>query len=170
MTATTALVTLLPLLPFAGAAATMALGPDREARLARTAIATTTVHIVATLALVAAWWLGGRAPVDVLLLTLYAKEDTTLALRAAVDGLSLAFLGVGAWLTWLVTLYSRIYLHRESGYRRVTRRRADRRDHPRPTPPRPRGHAARRPPSANCGRTGARTPSPASSSSCSPSR
>ncbi len=118
MTVLEHLLPLLPLPPLAGALVAMRPGPVDESRLSRLAIGSVALHLLGVLVATALWWRAGRAPVHGAVLTLYADGDSSFALRASLDGLSAVFLVVGAWLTLLVTLYSRLYLHREAGYRR----------------------------------------------------
>ena len=64
------------------------------------------------------WMLHGRPVLNLQEFTLFSSGDYAFYLDFYFDTITAVYLFVGAFLTFLVTIYSRYYLHRESGYKR----------------------------------------------------
>jgi NADH-quinone oxidoreductase subunit L len=64
------------------------------------------------------WLLSGYPTLDHNYITLYQTTDYDFFIDLYFDKITAVYLLVGALLTFLVTIYSRYYLHRETGYKR----------------------------------------------------
>lgn len=69
--------------------------------------------------LFAACWLWmGHPPLEITAFQVYSTEDYNFFIQLFFDKISVTYLLVGAFLTFLITIYSRYYMHREEGYKR----------------------------------------------------
>jgi NADH:ubiquinone oxidoreductase subunit 5 (subunit L)/multisubunit Na+/H+ antiporter MnhA subunit len=69
-------------------------------------------------AFVAYWLTAGRPVLNFREIVLYNSDGYEFLVDFYFDKISATYLIVGSLLTFLVTVYSRYYLHRESGYKR----------------------------------------------------
>lgn len=105
-------------IPFLGFVVSLLLAPRDERRLSALAGGTTAVHLIASLCFTA-WWLSAGSPtVDVRELGIYSDDHYEFYLDLYFDAVGATYLIVGALLTFLISVYSRYYLHREQGYKR----------------------------------------------------
>jgi NADH:ubiquinone oxidoreductase subunit 5 (subunit L)/multisubunit Na+/H+ antiporter MnhA subunit len=106
------------LLPFVGYVASLFI-PDKKERFI-SGIATTIVgvHFLALLVFVG-FWIVNRSPVlDIRHLTFYKEDNIEIFINFYFDNITAVFALVGASITFLVAVYSRFYLHRDSGFKR----------------------------------------------------
>jgi NADH-quinone oxidoreductase subunit L len=82
------------------------------------AIATTWLQFIASSCTAIYWLSSGHHPVNEKDWTLYTTHDYEFFFDFFFDKVSAAFVLVGSFLSSLVCLYSRTYMHREAGYRR----------------------------------------------------
>ena len=82
------------------------------------AIATTWAQFVVALGVAAYWLSCGHQPFNEKDWTLYASHDYEFFFDFFFDKVSASFVLVGSFLSSLVCLYSKTYMHRETGYRR----------------------------------------------------
>lgn len=73
---------------------------------------------VAWFGLLITWIRGGLLPVEIVFGELWKVGDYTFDTVALVDGASLVFSCATIFLIGMISLYSRYYLHKDSGYRR----------------------------------------------------
>ena len=64
------------------------------------------------------WLFQGRPVLDYKELVLFTTTDYEFFVGFYFDKITAVYLLVGSFLTFLVTIYSRYYMHRESGYKR----------------------------------------------------
>lgn len=64
------------------------------------------------------WLLNGHPTLDHNYITVYHRDNYNFFIDLYFDKVTAVYLLVGALLTFLVTVYSRYYLHRETGYKR----------------------------------------------------
>ena len=114
----TLLLHFLILIPAAGFLLSLLLPRTRERLISGAAMATVGLQGAGALAFVAAWLAGGRPALDVKDLVLFRTAGYEFFVDFAFDRITATYLLVGAMLTFLVTVYSRAYLHRERGYKR----------------------------------------------------
>ncbi|MES2882987.1 MAG: proton-conducting transporter membrane subunit, partial [Bacteroidota bacterium] len=74
--------------------------------------------IVATLVYAALWFVNGGTPVSQHLITLYKTENFVFAIQFYYDLITVVYSIVGAILFFLVSTFSRYYMHRDEGYKR----------------------------------------------------
>ena len=74
--------------------------------------------IVATLGYAVLWFVNGRSPVNQKLLTLYETDHFVFAIQFYYDLITAVYSIVGAVLFFLVSTFSRYYMHRDEGYKR----------------------------------------------------
>lgn len=89
-----------------------------EKRIAAISIATTGLHLLGLICFIGYWLLYHLGTIDVKLFTLYKEGTTEIFIDLFFDKITAAFALVGACVAFLVSLFSKFYLHRESGYKR----------------------------------------------------
>jgi len=76
------------------------------------------LHFFSIIGMLTFWGIHGFNEFNLKELTLYQSPDMNFFIDFFFDKITAMYCLVGAILTFLVTTYSRIYLHRESGYKR----------------------------------------------------
>lgn len=112
---TIALFTVIPLLAFL---ATLVWQNRQEKPIARIVQFTKGFYIIAALVYAVLWFVNGRIPVNQKLVTLYETEHFVFALQFYYDHITAVYSIVGAVLFFLVSTFSRYYMHRDEGYKR----------------------------------------------------
>lgn len=113
----TSFLHLFILLPLAGFILSV-LAPKKEAILSQIAFGTVGLHLLSTIIFLGYWLLHGYPTLDLKDIVLFRTIDYEFFIDFSFDMVTATYLFVGAFLTFLVTIYSRYYLHRESGYKR----------------------------------------------------
>lgn len=113
----TSFLHLFILLPLAGFILSV-LAPKKEALLSQIAFGTVGLHLLSTIIFLGYWLLHGYPTLDLKDIVLFRTIDYEFFIDFSFDMVTATYLFVGAFLTFLVTIYSRYYLHRESGYKR----------------------------------------------------
>src|SRR5688500_2070047 len=106
---------LLPLLSFL---LTLFFRNKHEKGISFIAQATTVVYVIAAVALAIMWGLNEFRPVSEKLVTLYETEGFIFALQFYYDHITAVYSIVGALVFFLVTTFSRYYMHRDEGFKR----------------------------------------------------
>jgi NADH-quinone oxidoreductase subunit L len=75
-------------------------------------------YIIAALAYAVIWFINGRVPVNQRFATLYETEHFVFAIQFYYDHITAVYSIVGAVLFFLVSTFSRYYMHRDEGYKR----------------------------------------------------
>ncbi len=76
------------------------------------------LHFFSILGLLVFWGTQGFPTINLKEFSVYRSHDMNFFIDFYFDHVTAVYCVVGAMLTFLVTTYSRIYLHRESGYKR----------------------------------------------------
>ena len=90
----------------------------QERPIARIVQFTKAFYIVATVAYATLWFINGYTPVNQKLITLYQTEHFVFAIQFYYDHITAVYSIVGAVLFFLVSTFSRYYMHRDEGYKR----------------------------------------------------
>ncbi len=106
---------LLPVLTFL---VTLFIKEKSEALLSRVVNLSVGLHLATLLCFVTAWIIGGHPILDEKDIVLFKNAEYEFFIDFYFDRVTATYLLVGAFLTWLVTIYSKFYLHREKGYKR----------------------------------------------------
>jgi len=105
----------LPLLAFI---ASLFFGNNQEKPIARIVLFTTALYILAAVVYSVLWVTNGSTPVDRKLLTIYQTDHFVFAIQFYYDLTTAVYSIVGAILFFLVSTFSRYYMHRDEGYKR----------------------------------------------------
>ncbi|MBL8002476.1 MAG: hypothetical protein JNL05_10985 [Flavobacteriales bacterium] len=112
------LLPLFVLIPLAGFVISLAIPRRNELALSRTAFLTSGLLLALVLGFTAIWWYAGHAPLNVKELVVYRTPGYEFFLDLYFDKVTAVYLFLGALLSFLITIYSRYYLHREEGFKR----------------------------------------------------
>jgi NADH-quinone oxidoreductase subunit L len=105
-------------LPIAGFLISLFLRAKKEGALSVLGYSTAFLQLVFVLVFSGQWLMHGAEPVQFKEVSIYRAHNYDFFIDFLVDKLTLTFAFLGASLTFLITIYSRHYLHRESGYKR----------------------------------------------------
>lgn len=106
------------IVPHIGFVISLLISSKNEKALSFTAFATTGFHFVSLLIFLTVWMLNGHPLLNIKEIVLYETHIDKFMLDFYFDKITAAYLFVGSFLTFLITIYSRYYLHREEGYKR----------------------------------------------------
>lgn len=112
------LLSFFVLLPLLACGLTLLIPARNEAMLARLTLATTTLHFLVALGFTVWWGLSGAHPVNLKEIVLFRAPGYEFLIDFYFDRLTATYLLVGSFITTLIALYSRAYMHREHGYKR----------------------------------------------------
>jgi NADH:ubiquinone oxidoreductase subunit 5 (subunit L)/multisubunit Na+/H+ antiporter MnhA subunit len=112
------IVEIFILIPFIGFIISLVIPQKNEDALSATSYLTVGLHWASINVFVVYWIVTGFPTFDHKYLTLYKTTDYEFFLDLYFDKITAVYLFVGSFLTFLVTIYSRYYLHREVGYKR----------------------------------------------------
>ena len=90
----------------------------QERSISVIALATTVLYIVAAIALAIIWGLDQFGVFSERLLTLYETQGFVFAIQLHYDYITAVYSIVGALIFFLVTTFSRFYMHRDEGFKR----------------------------------------------------
>ncbi|TAH08173.1 MAG: hypothetical protein EAZ13_03880 [Sphingobacteriia bacterium] len=90
----------------------------KENWISRVAYGTAGIQLLAAIVFIIWWVLAGSPVFTSQSFTLYKTADYIFSWELFFDKITATFLLVGSILVFLVTVYSRVYLHREDGYKR----------------------------------------------------
>ncbi len=106
------------LIPLIGFISSLFIRHKAETAISRLAMIAVTAHMLVLVIFVGAWLLNGHVPLNEKDIVLFKSAGYEFYIDFCFDKITAAYLLVGAFLTSLVTVYSRYYLHRETGYKR----------------------------------------------------
>jgi NADH-quinone oxidoreductase subunit L len=111
---------LLPLLliPVIGYAISLMLPAKNEKAISILAFGTVGLHLLCFMTLLGFWIFSSEGNLNLQEMSLFKSNEYNFFIDFYFDKITAVYLGVGAYLTLLVTIYSRKYLHREKGYKR----------------------------------------------------
>jgi len=106
---------LLPVLAFV---ISLFIPAKQEGALSRIAFTMAGLHLLLTVGFIGFWIGTGTPTLNIKEIVLFQNGDYEFFIDLYFDVVTAVYLFVGATLCFLVTLYSRYYLHREDGYKR----------------------------------------------------
>ena len=106
------------LVPLLGFILSFLVPGKKEILLSRIAFYTAGFNLFCFLIFIFFWLSGGLPALNVKEIALYNTKGYEFLLDFYFDKITAIYLFVGSLLTFLITVYSRYYLHRESGYKR----------------------------------------------------
>jgi NADH-quinone oxidoreductase subunit L len=106
------------LIPLVGFIISLCIPRKKEGLLSGVSTFTLGLHFVSFLAFLVYWLLHGSPSLDVKDFVLLNTTEYEFYLDFYFDKIGAVYLLVGSFLTMLVCIYSRTYLHREAGYKR----------------------------------------------------
>jgi NADH-quinone oxidoreductase subunit L len=112
------LLNLLVIIPAAGFAASVLIPAKKENIIAGIAYTTLGVHLFIFLIFGSLWIIKGFPIVDLREFVVLRTSGYEFFIDFSFDKISATYVFVGSVLTFLVTIYSKVYLHRESGFKR----------------------------------------------------
>ncbi|MCO6427518.1 proton-conducting transporter membrane subunit [Nitrosomonas communis] len=114
----TSLLKLFIFIPLIGFVLSMIIPPRKEDAISWIAYSTTGIQMVIGWAFMALWLAGGYPTLQTVELILYDTERYQFFISLYFDKITAVYLFVGSFLVFMITVYSRWYLHREQGYKR----------------------------------------------------
>ncbi len=105
-------------IPLAGFFVSLFIPEQRERLISNTVFGIIAINLLLLLGFIFYWMLHGHIPLNLSELVLYESTGYVFAIDFYFDKISIVYLLVGSLLTLMVTIYSRYYLHRETGYKR----------------------------------------------------
>jgi NADH:ubiquinone oxidoreductase subunit 5 (subunit L)/multisubunit Na+/H+ antiporter MnhA subunit len=106
------------MIPLAGFLISVLLPKKNETALSRLAYTTIGINLFLALVFVCYWMLNGMPPLNLKEVSIYRAFEYDFYIDFYFDGITATYLLIGAMLTFIITIYSRYYLHREEGYKR----------------------------------------------------
>ncbi len=106
------------LIPLLGFVLSLLIKEKREQFLSYTATATVGIQLFTAIVYIALWAFHGFGSYNIKDLSIYQNEEYQFFIDFYFDKTTAVYLLVGAFLSFMVVIYSRYYLHREPGYKR----------------------------------------------------
>ncbi|MBP6759861.1 MAG: hypothetical protein KA133_11465, partial [Flavobacterium sp.] len=94
------------------------IGNKREKLISFIAIGTVGVQLFALLIFIVYWISGGSQTLDIRHFTFYKEDNIEIFINLFFDKITAVFALIGAIITFSVAIFSRFYLHRDSGFKR----------------------------------------------------
>lgn len=113
-----ALLAIFIIIPFAGFVTSLLLPSKNENLISKVTFTTAGLQLMSALGFLGFWAFAGFPILNVKEFALYESGNYEFFIDLYFDRISATYLLVGAILTFLITTYSRYYLHREKGYKR----------------------------------------------------
>jgi NADH:ubiquinone oxidoreductase subunit 5 (subunit L)/multisubunit Na+/H+ antiporter MnhA subunit len=112
------LLQLFILLPIAGFFSLLFIPRKKESIISSLAIGVVGLHLAGVFAFLVMWMINLHPVLDIKHIVLYKTTGFEIFIDFYFDRITAVFALVGAILTFLVTIFSRFYLHRELGFKR----------------------------------------------------
>jgi len=106
------------LLPLLGFLFSLFIPGHKENFISKTAFGTVGLHMISFQIFLLYWLWNGHPTLNLKEITLFKTTGYEFFVDFYFDKITATYLFVGSLLTFLVTIYSRYYLHRETGYKR----------------------------------------------------
>jgi NADH-quinone oxidoreductase subunit L len=106
------------LIPLVGFLISLCIPRNKENLLSAATAATIGLHFISYLGFMVYWLMNGSPALDVKDIVLLETSEYEFYVDFYFDKIGAVYLFVGSFLTFLVAIYSRTYLHREHGYKR----------------------------------------------------
>jgi NADH:ubiquinone oxidoreductase subunit 5 (subunit L)/multisubunit Na+/H+ antiporter MnhA subunit len=104
--------------PLAGFIVSLLIPEKNEDLISTSSFSFVGLHLNGVVIFIAYWLWNGAPTLNHQYISLYQINDYDFFIDLYFDKITAVYLLVGALLTFLVTIYSRYYLHRETGYKR----------------------------------------------------
>ncbi|MBL7871060.1 MAG: hypothetical protein JNM78_05580 [Cyclobacteriaceae bacterium] len=105
-------------IPFLGFLISWLIPKEKETTLSRVAFTSVGIHFVSFQVFLVYWLWNGHPVLNLKEIVLFKTTGYEFLIDFYFDSITAVYLFVGSLLTFLVTTYSRYYLHRETGYKR----------------------------------------------------
>lgn len=112
------LLEILIAIPLVGFFASLAISKKREILISWVAFGTAGLQFTLFVGFAIAWLAQGYHAINLKEITIFKTEGYEFLVDFYFDKITAVYLFVGSFLVFLVMIYSRYYLHRESGYKR----------------------------------------------------
>ncbi len=112
------LIHCLVILPFAAFLLCLFISSKREDLLSIFTFLFLSLELLIAFILFALWIKDGALPINIKEFSIYQNGDYNFYIDLYFDKLTMLFVFIGSFLTFIVTMFSRYYLHREEGYKR----------------------------------------------------
>lgn len=106
------------LVPLFGFIISLLIGDKREKLISFIAIGTVGIQLFGLLIFIIYWINGGSQTLDIKHFTFYKEDNIEIFIDLFFDKITAVFALVGAIITFSVAVFSRFYLHRDSGFKR----------------------------------------------------
>ncbi|WP_428655950.1 proton-conducting transporter membrane subunit [Runella sp.] len=114
----TSFIHIFILLPIVGFLISLLIPARKEGIISGVAFGTVGLHLASTIGFLGYWLFNGQPVLNIKDIVLFKSIGYEFFIDFCFDKIAATYLFVGSFLTFLVTIYSRYYLHRESGYKR----------------------------------------------------
>lgn len=112
------IINIFILIPLVGFILSLLIAKDREVILSRIASGTAGVNLLFFVGFVVYWIIHNHPILSVKDIILYRTTGYEFLVNVFFDEITAVYMFVGSFLTFLITIYSQYYLHREQGYKR----------------------------------------------------
>ncbi len=112
------IIHLFILIPFLGFIVSLVLPRKNEKLISRVSFLTIGAHLLFSIYFISTWLMSGMKDIDFKEFSIFRSGNYDFYIDIHFDVITMTFLIVGSILTFLVSGFSRLYLHREHGYRR----------------------------------------------------
>jgi NADH-quinone oxidoreductase subunit L len=112
------LLNLFILIPILGFVINISTPKNQEKFLSYTAFLTIVLHLLVFFSFVIFWIYSGFQSINLKEVSILKSNEYEFFIDLYFDKITVVYLFVGSFLTLLVTIYSRFYMHKESGYKR----------------------------------------------------
>lgn len=112
------IIQLFILIPLLGFIISLIIPRQNEKLISLTAFTSVGINFIGFVIFVIFWLFNGFPVLNLKEILIYKTTNYEFLLDFYFDKITVAYLFVGSFLTFLVTIYSRYYLHREHGYKR----------------------------------------------------
>jgi NADH-quinone oxidoreductase subunit L len=106
------------LLPLIGFMISILLPRNNESLISKLSIYAVGIHFISFVAFVGYWLFNGHPTIDLKNIVLFQSTGYEFFIDFCFDKITVVYMLVGSFLTFLVTIYCSYYLHREQGYKR----------------------------------------------------
>ncbi len=106
------------LIPLIGFVISLLVSSKDEILISRIAFSTVGLHLISAFLFSIYWIFNGSPTLDLKDFVLFKSVGYEFFIDFCFDKITAVYLLVGSFLSFLVTIYSRAYLHRETGYKR----------------------------------------------------
>lgn len=111
-------LSLFVFIPFIGFLVSLLISEKKESLISKITFCTAGAQYLLSVAYIAVWFYHGRPVINIKEFVVYQTAGYEFFIDLYFDIITAVFLLVGAFLTFLINVYSRYYLHREDGYKR----------------------------------------------------